>query len=219
MIGFRNPWMRCVLCVSVICLVFASLGFANAMPSPKYPLGDSISWPQRSQNKTVTHLMMGSFKVELEETTLGQVIGAAGNGEIAHQGDAGESIYWLCYTVPNERIWIIADGEMGGTEHRVGQIVAQEMRGTQSTKDCPSLSSNLLPLHLDKSIWLGTTKEAATHNLGTPSHTEGSWQSYNYSGKVPGACSPEGFDLLNWMLLKIEGGKVVELRAGQVTSC
>ena len=44
-------------------------------------------------------------------------------------------------------------------------------------------------------------------------------QSYNYSGKVPGACSPEGFDLLNWMLLKIEGGKVVELRAGQVTSC
>lgn len=217
--GLRNPGMICALCVSVICLVIASLGDANAMPPPKYPLGGSISWPQRSQHRPVTHLMMGSFKVKLEETTLRQVIGAAGNGEIAHQGDAGESIYWLCYTTPNERVWIIADGEMGGEEHRVGQIVAREIRGVQSTKVCPSLSSNLLPLYLDKSIWLGTTKEKATHILGAPSHTDSSWQSYNYSGKVPGECSPEGFDLLNWLLLTVEGGKVVELRAGQVTSC
>ncbi len=163
--------------------------------------------------------MMGSFEVELEQTTLRQVIRTVGNGEIAHQGDAAESIYWLCYTAPNERVWIVAHGEMGGPDHRVGQIVARQERGVQATKDCPSLSSSFLPLHLDKSIWLGTTKEAAIHSLGTPSHTQGSWQSYDYSGKVPGECSPGGFDLLNWLLLKIEGGKAVQLRAGQVTSC
>ncbi len=219
MTGFRNPGIRCALCVSVICLGIATLGVANAMPPPKSPLEDSISWPHRSQNRPVTHLMMGSFTVELEETPLRQVRQAAGNGEIAHQGEAGESIYWLCYTAPDVRVWIIAGGEMGGAEHRVGQIVAREIRGVQPTKDCPSLSSTLLPLRLDKSVWLGTTKEAATYDLGRPSHVDGSWQSYNYAGKVPGACPPEGFDLLNWLLLKIEGGRVVELRAGQVTSC
>lgn len=217
--GFGNPKKRYALCVNIICLVIASLGIANAMPPPKNPLGDNIAWPQRSQHRTVTHLLMGSFKVELEETTLGQIIDAAGSGKIAHQGDAGKSIYWLCFTVPNERIWIIADGEMSGTEHRVGQIVAREVSGAQPQKDCPLLSSNLQPLRLDNSIWLGTSKKEAAHILGTPSHTDGLWQSYNYSGKVPGECSPKGFDLLNWLLLKIEGGKTVELRAGQVTSC
>ncbi len=217
--GFRNPEKMSALWVNIICLVIASLGVANAMPPPKNPFGDSIAWPQRSQHRPVTQLMMGSFKVELEETTLGQVIQAAGAGEIAHQGDAGESIYWLCFTGPNERIWIIADGEMGGADHRVGQIAAREVLGAKPKKDCPLLSSRLQPLRLDNSIWLGTARKQATHILGTPSHTDGSWQSYNYAGKVPGECSPKGFDLLNWLLLKTEGGKVVELRAGQVTSC
>ncbi len=205
--------------VAILCFALVWLSAANAMPPPTYPLGDSISWPQRSEDRPATHLMMGSFEVQFEKTTLGQVIRAAGSGEIEHQGDAAESIYWLCYTAPDERVWIISDGEMGGREHTVGKIVAQELGGAHATKDCPSLSSKLLPLHLDKSIWLGTTAEAATRDLGRPSHVEGSWQSYNYAGKVPGACSPKGFDLLNWLGLKIVRGRVVELQAGQVTSC
>jgi hypothetical protein len=215
----RNCGVTCVLHLAVLCLALIWFGAANAMPPPKYPLRDSISWSQRSEDRPATQLMMGSFKVRFEKTTLGQVIRAAGIGEIEHRGDAAESIYWLCYTAPDERVWIISGGEMGGRDHKVGQIVAQELRGVRSTKDCPALSSNLLPLHLDKSIWLGTTTEAATRDLGRPSHTDGSWQSFNYAGKVPGRCSPEGFDLLNWLLLKIEAGRVVELRAGQVTSC
>jgi hypothetical protein len=64
--------------------------------------------------------MLDQYRIRFEETGLRDVMPRAG-GYIQHQGDAGENIYWLCYTIadgkPAQRLWIIASGEMGGPEH------------------------------------------------------------------------------------------------------
>jgi hypothetical protein len=175
------------------------------------------------KKKPSTGVRMGSFSVRLEKTTLDEVRRAASVGDIAHQGDAGESAYWLCYTnsTPTqvERIWIIAHGEMGGREHRITNISAELMPNGSATSDCPALPTNMKPLSLDNGLWLNATTSAAKAKLGAPSYQKGSWRSYDFQGKVPGNCESEGFDLLSWLWLYFNNGRVNSLRVGQVTSC
>src|SRR5712691_1708962 len=106
--------------------------FAQTAP-PQLPFSD-VSWKALTKAKPATHLKMGDLEVRFEETTLRAVSGTAGVGSMHHQGDAGESIYWLCYTVQGDakaqRIWIVAHGEMGGLDHAVTMVTAQELAPT-----------------------------------------------------------------------------------------
>jgi hypothetical protein len=165
---------------------------------------------------------MGSLHVLLEKTTLDDVRRAASAGDIAHQGDAGGSVYWLCYTdsssTPVQRIWIIT-GEMGGPKHVVTNISAQLLPNGTATTDCPALPPNLKPLSLDHHIWLNTSASNVLTRLGAPSYQKGPWRSFDYRAKVPGNCEGEGFDLMSGLLLRFEKGRVTSLRVYQVTSC
>jgi hypothetical protein len=196
--------------------------FAQTAP-PQLPFSD-VSWKALSKAKPATHLKMGDLEVRFEETTLRAVSGTAGVGSMHHQGDAGESIYWLCYTVQGDakaqRIWIVAHGEMGGLEHAVTMVTAQELPPTvQPTIDCPALPSTLQPLSLVPDVWLGIPESKASKVLGRPSYRKGPWRSFDYQGKVPGNCLPDGFDLMNWLVFRTVQGRIVEISAGQVTSC
>ena len=206
---------RMLLLVGAV--VFSS-AFAGT-PPPKDPLGDAISWPQISKRPPATDLVMGKLEVQLEITTLGDISAAAGRGAVSHQGDAGDSVYWLCYTLPHQRVWILSNGEMGGPEHAVTEIDAEKINASASTKDCPDLPQSLEPISFHGGIWLGSDLTRVSRALGPPSYTKGQWQSFNYKGKVAGHCAPDGFDLMNWVLIKSESGRVVGIKAGQVTSC
>jgi hypothetical protein len=48
-----------------------------------------------------------------------------GEGTIQHQGDAGGSIYWLCYRRAQHRLWVVSGGEIGGPDHLVTEIVEE----------------------------------------------------------------------------------------------
>ncbi len=164
---------------------------------------------------------MGSFDVRWEESTLASVLSAAGIGEIQHEGDAGDSVYWLCYTIEGskaQRIWVMAHGEMGGPEHAITNVTAELMKDARGSKDCPALPTKMQPVTLSQGLWLGVTENAALRVLGSPSHSEGPWRSFDHQSKVPGACQG-GLDLSNWMLYKIRSGRVVTIMAGQTTSC
>jgi len=206
--------------VSVALLTPAVLAQA---PPPEQPFS-SISWRPLSKAKPATHLKMGTLEVRFEKTTLSAISDAIGLGRMFHQGDAAESIYWLCYTIRGgaraERLWIVAHGEMGGPEHAVTLVTAQEVQLTvQPTDDCPALPSALQPLSLAQDVWLGIPESKALQVLGRPSHRKGSWRSFDYQGKVPGNCQPDGFDLMNWLVFRTIEGRIVAISAGQVTSC
>jgi hypothetical protein len=174
------------------------------------------------KKKPSTGLRMGSLHVRFERTTLDSVRRAVSVGDISHQGDAGESIYWLCYTNASptgvERIWIISHGEMGGSEHRITNISAQLLPNESATTDCPALPGKMKPLSLSSNLWLNTSASEALTSVGRPSHQTGPWLSFNYEGKVRGNCEG-GFDVMNWLALRFEKGRVNSLHVGQVTSC
>lgn len=188
------------------------------VPPPRDPFGGAIDWPQISMTPPATDLMLGSFRIRLEKTRLDAIAEAAG-GTIRHQGDAAGSTYWLCYTLPHQRMWIRSNGEMGGPGHAVSQVDARAINQKSSDTGCPALPRKLQPMSLHGGIGIGSTAQAVSRALGKPSHIAGAWQSFNYAGKVPGQCPPNGFDLTNWVLVKIAHGRVVEIKAGQVTSC
>lgn len=206
----------------MVVAVMATLATGQT-PPPRLPF-ESISWKPLSTAKPATHLKMGALEVRFEKTTLSAISSAAGIGRIFHQGDAGKSIYWLCHTARGqaqvERLWIVSHGEMGGPEHAVTSVTGEQLQSTaHPTDDCPTLPSTLQPLSLAQDVWLGATDSAALKVLGRSSYRKGPWRSFNYEGKVPGACQPDGFDLMNWLVFKILQGRIVLISAGQVTSC
>ncbi len=207
---------------SLVILISASVNAFAGTPPPQTPF-DAITWKATMKKKPSTGLTMGSLHVRFERTTLDDVRRAVSIGDISHQGDAGESIYWLCYTNANprrvERIWIVAHGEMGGSEHRITNISAQLLPNESATTDCPAVPGKMKPLSLSSNLWLNTSAGDARTSLGPASHQKGPWLSFNYQGKVPGNCQPDGFDLMNWLAFRTAQGRIVAISAGQVTSC
>ena len=77
------------------------------------------------KKRLATRFSLGAFAGRFEETPLGTVRDTVGEGTIQHQGDAGDSIYWLCYRRAQHRLWVVSSGEMGGPDHRVTEIVEE----------------------------------------------------------------------------------------------
>ena len=87
--------------------------------------------------------MLGNLRITFEKTTLNEVMLAVSAGTILHEGDAGDSVYWLCYGDPGaahmDRIWIQSSGEMGGPDQAVTEITAERLHNSQPSADCPLL--------------------------------------------------------------------------------
>jgi hypothetical protein len=182
-----------------------------------------MTWKATMKQSPVTGLQLGTLTVKFEKTKLADILQAAAAGDIAHQGDAGESVYWVCYTNSQvnrtERIWLMAHGEMGGSEHYVTDVSAELLPNESPSKDCPALPQSLTPVVLDNSLWIGSSEGGATSKLGAPSLHKNSWRSYDFQTKVSGDCGGDGFDRETSLLLHFRNGRVDRLQAGQTTSC
>lgn len=167
---------------------------------------------------------MGTLKVQLEQTTLSEVLRTVGSGSINHRGDAAGSIYWLCYTGltdgTNLRVWIEASGEMGGPEHQVTNIAVRTVVDTAPVSDCPALSERFEKMSFNNGIWLGASQAAVQQAFPLGLLHIGKQAFVGYQGKVAddGHCDG-GYDLLNSFYLTFRDGVVVAIDAGQVTSC
>ena len=209
------------------CSLNSSAAVAAAVPPPRVPgvLGSKVSHHVRKKPSVGLH--MGALKVIFEETTMDELLQEVGGGVMHRQGDAGEAIAWLCYTIHpfKERVWIIANAEMGGPEHRITDISASYTTSAP-TPDCPELPNRLMPLSLDHAIWLGKASDDANRvfAVNTPQVT-GDWDTFEFEGHTPAdshdtsMCASAGYDVENWLVLKQRDGRIVELHAGQTTSC
>jgi hypothetical protein len=197
-----------------------SLGALAEPPPPVAPAGRAATTIALAP---VTGLRMGSLYVQFESTRLDEVLLAALVGAIAHRGDAAESIYWLCYTVDREahteRVWIVADGEMGGPEHFVTGVSAEIVPTGPVPADCPALPDDLESLSLEGGLWLGASEEVMLATYSEQPEEKGEWRAWEFMGKVPGACESGGFDRVAWLRARLEGGRLRAVQAGQITSC
>lgn len=177
-----------------------------------------------AKTKPVDGMKMGSLNVELEGTTLGAIREAIGAGAIQHQGDAGESLYWLCYTASTSqahaRIWIEADGEMGGDNHSITALAAQLLDKEPATRDCPALPAKFTPLTFSHGVWLGESAASAAKALGAVPVQGGPWQFVGFQGKMPAACDGgASADVLSSVEFKVAADRLAVILVDQVTTC
>ena len=119
--------------------------------------------------RLATRFSLGAFAGRFEETTLGAVRGAVGEGTVQHQGDAAGSIYWLCYRRAQHRLWFVS-GPIGGPDHLVTDIVEElTEKDSETSTDCPIIPEKFAPLVFDGKLHLGMSRSEVVAALGPPS--------------------------------------------------
>lgn len=204
-------------------LFFGSFSIAcsatAAVPPPMGPF-DVIEWPATLKEAPSQGATLGAFVIQFEKTTLAQVMSEASVGTLAHRGDAGASVYWLCFSQPSVgvRIWIISNAEMGGDSHYVTSVVAEKLKTARPSSDCPALPAQLHPVSFANHLWPGSTDIDIQRVLGMPSHQNGAWRTFDFQGRKQGKCEG-GYDVYNWLWTRSDNGRINRIDAGQTTSC
>lgn len=164
--------------------------------------------------RLATRFSLGAFAGRFEETPLGAIRAAVGEGTIQHQGEAGASIYWLCYRRAQHRLWVVSSGELGGPDHRVTEIVEElTEKGTDTPTDCPIIPQEFSPLVFDGKLHLGMSRQEVITALGPPSKSEAAQLVYFHEGKLA-----DGFDETAWVILRFREEKLVSMRGGKTTT-
>ena len=170
--------------------------------------------PPTVVKRLATRFSLGAFAGRLEETRLGAVRDAMGGGAIQHQGDAGDSVYWLCYRRAQHRLWVVSGGEMGGPDHLVTEVVAElTEKDTETSTDCATIPETFAPLVLDGKLRLGMSRAEVVRALGPPSKSEAAQIVYSHHGKLA-----DGFDETAWLVLRFREEKLVSMRGGKTTT-
>ena len=204
----------------VFTLLFPLLALAVAddcsAQTPPPPLDEHAleRVPPTVVKRLATRFSLGAFAGRFEETPLDAVRKAVGEGTIRHQGDAGGSIYWLCYRRAQHRLWVVSAGGLGGPDHRVMEIVEElTEKDTETATDCAILPDKFAPLVFDGKLHLGMSRSAVITALGPPSKSEAAQMVYSHVGKLA-----HGFEETAWLILRFRGEKLVSMRAGKTTT-
>lgn len=174
---------------------------------------------------TFRFVAFGKLKIIFEETRLTDVAKAVGAGRIEHQGDAAGSYYWLCYRFEQDgRIafaGIFANGEMGGTDHKITDVMLTE-DAPEPAAQCPLLPQKLTPVALDLGLSLGSDRDDFTDTLGppgsgTPEEVQES-MSWILDNQIHLPQSPEPWWVGQWVGVMFRNDKATTIRFGQTTS-
>ena len=197
-------------------LLFAIPAHDCAAQTPPPPVDEQAfeRVPPTVVKRLATRFSLGAFAGRFEETPLGAVREAVGEGTIQHDGDAAGSIYWLCYGRPRHRLWVVSGGEIGGPDHRVTEIVEEFIeKETEASTDCATMPKKFAPLVFDGKLHLGMSRSEVVTALGPPSKSEAAWTVYSHAGKLA-----DGFDETAWLVLRFREEKLVSMRGGKTTT-
>jgi hypothetical protein len=204
--------MKLSLAVTTIALLVAGMAHGeNSLPPPTWPVPHIK--PTGTRIQPVTGVTLDSFHVTFEKTTFNDVLGVLGTTPIRHQGDAGEFLMWVCYTLPDvhARVWLTS-GELGGQRYIDG-MVAKQLKSTEAeTSLCPAAIRQITFVSIDNGIWLGQAAEKIKSILGIANKAPASVIYYTYEGK-------DGeFDVDSVLALKINKNRVTELHANHTST-
>ncbi|MDA9523885.1 hypothetical protein XI06_27310 [Bradyrhizobium sp. CCBAU 11434] len=187
---------------------------AHSPPPPPFDEHALERVPPTVVKRLAIRFSLGAFAGRFEETPLGAVRKAVGEGTIQHQGDAAGSIYWLCYRRAQHLIWVVSSGEMGGPDHRVTEIV-EELTETDAgaSTDCAIIPEKFSPVVFDGKLHLGMSRQEIITALGPPSKSEAAQMVYSHAGKLA-----HGFDETAWLILGFREDKLVSMRGGKTTT-
>ena len=193
---------------------------ANLAPPPNFPL--EVAPKPTLKSTPASSISLGSVVVDFDKTTLGEAMKQIKAGRIQHQGDAGESVYWLCYSIRAEdeweQLWLLSHGEMGGEEHVIYGVAAKILPSKPSAAACPELPAGLRPVKLNNGFWLGMKTDEIRKKLGKPSLESKGWLLYNSEQMFRNDPRAKAWGEHDWAVygsldLRVRSGKVVEMWA------
>lgn len=212
-------------------MIVIAIGFltnaANASLKPPEIPDDVSGLEQTSSLPLPGGFSLGNYHILFEKTTLSQIKKAiAVQNKIYERGEAGEHIYWLCYTISSkksqQRLWVISDSEMEGPEHEVSEVTIQKVNGLSPDFSCPELPLIFVPARFDNTpIWIDSTHSEVIFNSPT-SHQDGDWLFISSLVWLKGDLETDTCkDQIkgNGISMHILSGRVDILDVGQVTSC
>ena len=200
----------------LLLLLFALPASDCSAQTPPPPVDEHVfeRVPSTVVRRLATRFSLGAFAGRFEKTTLGAVREAVGAGTIQHQGDAGGSIYWLCYRRAQRRLWVVSSGEIGGPDHLVIEIVEElTEKDTGTSTDCAVIPEKFAPVVFDGKLHLGMSRSEVVRALGRPSKSEAAQMMYYHAGKLA-----NGFDETAWLILRFREKKLVSMRGLKTTT-
>ncbi len=206
---------RKMLFLLLLLLAIPADGCSAQTPPPAVDEHALERVPPTVKKRMATRFSLGGFGGRFEETRLGAVREAVGEGTIQHQGDAGGSIYWLCYRRnAQHRLWVVSSGEMGGADHLVTEIVEElTEKDAGASTDCAIIPEKFSPVVFDSKLHLGMSRQEVITALGSPSKSEAAQIVYSHEGKLA-----DGFDETAWLILRFREDKLVFMRGGKTTT-
>ena len=202
-------------CAAILAAMLLALGAKEAAVGARPPMWtESQVWTANVKSDPVQPIHFGKLLLVLEKTTLADVRSALGSGAIFQNGDAGESLSWLCYTFASgmldQTVWL-SSSEMGGGEVIDGVTAMQLNSKSPALRNCARLPRNYGSIHLANGLWLGATEAQVLSALGKPQKHGDSW-SYVFEGK-------DGeYAISSNLAFKLRGGKVIGIVSSRLTS-
>ena len=201
-----------------------SLASGNRILPPKWE-DEAITVSPTVTRDLVREFRLGAYAAQFEKTSLHEIQEKMGAGSLEQAGDAADSIRWLCYSLPGQRVWLVST-EMGGSDAALMEVFVDSLSpSTPVEPTCPTLPSTLRPPSLQFG-WIGSPISTIRKSFGEPSGVRGDWLLYLFAGKEAGPYQGPGdtvpvtvdWDVSAYVEVKIREGKVVSIRASHVTS-
>lgn len=156
-------------------------------------------------------VVAGNVPIVFEETALSQIADHFG-GTIHHQGDAGDSVSWVCYNYADDgaerTLWFLS-GELGGSEKAILTVV-EAADGGNIQQGCARPAHNLNKLTLG-APGLGSTRDEINEALGADIGDQPSVVLFNMS-------DGDEFTISKSLRYKLDGDKVTAVSITQVTT-
>ncbi len=190
------------LCAGLALMAFPAL--ADAPFAPPTPLLDADQ--AKPGPKAVAHgFTLNGVHGVLTQTNFAEVQKRFG-GQLARQGQGGESLAWLCYDLPAKhlRVWLMA-GELYIGDGKISGVTIWTVPSPANSPLCP-VPTGEQSAAID-SISPGESWAKTEARLGTPGLEKSGWAAYAHAAKVA------GFDDDDSLTLKTDNGVITDLQA------
>ena len=201
--------MRQVIGLCVLAMLAALPAVADTpFAPPTAPLNPAAVKP--GAKPLAQSFALNGIDGTLEKTTFAQVQKRFG-GQLKRQGDAGGSLAWLCYDLPERhlRVWLSA-GELHIHEGVIDSVTVWSVPSPANSADCP-VPAGRQSAELD-GVSPGQPFAAAQSRLGAPATARDGWAAYAYEGKI-GAFARD-----DYLVMKVDNGAVTHLQASRTTT-
>ncbi len=211
----RRTLAIAVLCSMSFCLC-AQTGSGTSIWTPSRIFASDVLPPATIPKVMIAGFRVSDLKIILEETKLDDVRARFG-GEIGHDGDAGDSLSWLCYSGSDSKgAWVLwlKSGEMD--DGAVGSFQWRRVSaGTKFDERCqalPETNSIKLPV----AVALGSSETRMLQVLGNPTIREANKFLYVHEHDLLIRQLP--YTMINTVEIEIRSGAIWAIDVLKITS-